>query len=1122
MLFLYVMAGSQDLQAQDLTVTGKVTSAEDNTGLPGVNVVVKGTTTGTSTDADGVYRITVPANATLVFSFVGLIAQEVAVGNRSQINVSMVSDTRQLSEVVINAIGLETDRDKLGTAPTTVKGTALIQSGETSVLTGLSAKAPGVNITRSSGDPGAGAYILLRGQSTVFGSTQPLIVVDGIPISNSTYSSSPGDIGGGVTGVTGATEQSRLNDINPEDIASVEVLKSASAAALWGTRAANGVIMITTKKGQNSEGKINISFKSSLSVDKLNRTVPLQTAFGQGSGGQFVNSERASWGDKIANRSGGADTYVTGPGQFYAPDDDGNFTTNPDYDLYNGFVTFDDGTVRYIIPNGGSIAPNGTQLGPNGGKNSRETWDHSRDVFRTGYFVDNSLNLSGGTAKSNYIFSIANLNQKGIIKNNSDYSRTTAHMSAVNNLTNWLTVKLNANYVRSDNKRIQKGSNLSGLFLGGLRTPADFNSQYYEGDYTDASGAVILNRQVANRNPIGANPNSIYDNPFWSIHNVKSNSAVNRVFGNVELTLKPFEGFEVISRQGIDYSTDRRRDYYNALSSEEFGGLYREQTIQEYQFNSDIIGRVSHNFSTNFTGSVLAGFNLNHRQFEQVGGTATGFILPNAPPNLGNAPADQLSPFNNQSTIRTGALYAEISAGFYDQLFLTLTGRGETSSTFGPEAERTFYYPSGTIAWQFSKLGVFQDNTILSFGKIRASAGVVGRQPDPYTNNTTYIPAGFSESWGSGLSAANYGGGYGINQLNGVALAGNQAIKPERKSEIEFGADLRFLQDRFGISATYYMNETKDAIFPASITPSSGFSFQYKNAARLENKGVELQLDAQWLRLGDFSWTTSANWFRNRNKVLEMEGTTAFSLGGFSDPASYAVVGQPIGVLYGTAYAKNENGSLALDDNGFPYVADQNAVIGNPNPDWRAGIGNTFKFKQLSLYVLFDHLQGGDLYNGTRGALYTMGTHKDMGIETVAPKDLIDYDGTVIPTGTTFRGTIGNFGGGDVALTEAFYTLNGTGGGLAGAPAEAFIEKQTNTRLREVTLSYSLATPGFRKASKLQSVDFSITGRNLVLWTDYSGIDPETNLLGSINARGIDYFNNPNTRSFVFTIRVNY
>lgn len=1113
----------QQVAAQSRTITGRITDQATGQGLPGVTVLAKGTTVGTSTNADGTYSLNVPISATaLTFSSIGYTSTERAIGDNTSINVALATDSKQIGEVVVTALGLEANRDQLGTAQSRVQGQSLVQSGETSVITGLSGKTPGVLITRSSGDPGASANIQIRGASTITGNLQPLIVVDGVPIFNSSIGNDgilTSNGGAGSNQTDGVVQASRLNDINPDDIASVEILKGAPAAALWGTRAANGVMVITTKKGRAGD-KLNISYRTSYGLDRINKSVPLQNTFGQGLNGLYNQGASTSWGDRIADRSGGTDAFIT----------------NPASPGYRGFVTFSDGTTRY------AIAP-GTPANPHGGKNSRETFDHSREVFDTGYTWENQASISGGDAKSLFYVSLGNTHTKGIAVRNSDNDRTTFRVNAERQLADKFRAAVNVTYARTLSNRIQQGSNLSGIFLGGLRTPADYDNSRYVGTYTNAAGVSFPGRQVTYRSQLGANQgtdpatlnvyaNPGYDNPFWTIDNVLNQTRVNRLVGGLELTYDFADWLHLLNRTGVDTYTDRRSANFPLGSGANLTGLITEESIQETQVNNDLILRGNYDFSENLGLTALAGFNFNARRSSQVGGTTRSVINSLAPPQLDNTPAASRDPFNLLVEQRNAAAYAQVDLNLFRQVFLTGTARGESASTFGPEAQSTFFYPAGSLAWQFTELGALKDNKILSFGKARLAYGSVGVQPAPYLTRTYFVPANSSviiDGWGSGLNSANY---FGASIRSGTL--GNTLLRPERKNELEGGFDLRFWQDRISLGATAYTNKTTDAILQVPVAASTGFTLVSANAAEIENRGIELDLNADIIKTDDFGFSLSPNFSKNRNEVTSLAGATSIALNGFSGSQSRAVQGYQLGALWGTRWDRNENGALALDANGFPVQAATEGVIGDPNPKWRGGLGATVRYKGLSLYALVDHVNDVDVWNGTKGALYFFGTHADVGQETTLSaedaRSIKLWDGsTVFETygnpadpnaDVRFRGSIRDFGVGRVALDQNWYR-SGPGSGFTG-PTEQFVENVNYTRLREITLSYNLATEWFRNATKLQSVDFRITGRNLVLWTDYTGVDPETNLTGVSNGRGLDYFNNPSVRSLIFTLQINY
>lgn len=1068
--------------AQDRTITGTIVSAEDGNPVPGVNVVVKGTTNGTVTDINGVYKLSIPAGpAVIVASFIGMETVETAVGDQSTIDFKMPLDVKQLGEVVVTAMNVRVDKDKFASAVSTVGGTAVARSGETSVLTGLSGKAAGVLITRSGGDPGAGAYIQIRGQNTINGNSQPLIIIDGIPMSNSSE------------GTAAVMQQSRLNDINPEDIESMEVLKGASAAALWGTRAANGVIMITTKKGKDTNGKLNIEFKSSYSVDKINKMHPLQTAYGQGVGGHYDGTKNRIWGDKIADRTGGDDDFITEGEQGYA-----------------GYVTFPDGTKRYAIAAG-------TEANPHGGKNSKETWDHTNDVFQTGHYSDNSLAISGGNAKSNFYLGLSNLDQVGIIKSFSDYKRNSVRLNLSNQLTEWMRVAVNSNYISMNSNRVQQGDNVDGLLLGMLRTPPDFNNNYYTGTYTATDGSTYANRHVSYRNPLGASKGPGFANPLWNIYNTQNTTNVDRIIGNVELSIDPTAWLNITGRTGIDNFIDRRQYDFPIYSATYNDGHLDKQYFVERQFNNDLFARANKRFSDKFSITALLGVNYNNRYKEQIYNSINKFLVPDAPPLLTNALNSNLSASNYTEMIRTYAYYAQVNLELLNQVYIDLTGRNESSSTFGTNASKSFFFPSASVAWQFTKLAPLANSNILSFGKLRLSYGEVGIQPPVYVGSTVFNTAGYYDNYASGLvgTADNYRGGYARS-----STYGNPSLRPERKAETEVGFDLRFLRDKLSLSFTAYNNNTTDVIIRLGVPQSTGYNNTWTNAAHLRNRGVEAELTYDVLRIGDFNWKVNANYSLNRNTVVSLAGSEAQYITGAYESA--IIEGQPFGVFYDVDFQKDADGKYILDANGFPQGGTKPEVIGNSNYKWRGGIGSTFTYKNFTLYGLFDAIQGNQIWSGAHGALYNYGTHADVGHESVSNVDLKTNTGVIIPAGTPFRGNIHDFGAGPVALTETWYN-GGGGGGFDGASQKQFIYDGSVVRLRELSFSYSLHSAAFRKATKLTSVDFGFTGRNLVLWTPYVGVDPESNQTqAGSQARGEDWFTNPSTKSYVFSIRIAY
>jgi len=1107
LLLAFILLGITSMTAfgQGHEVSGKVTSAEDGTPLPGVNVIIKGTPTGTVTDADGNFSINVPdANTILIFTFIGLESQEITVGERSVVDVQLRQDVTQLSEVVVTALGLEAQKDKVGLSSSSISGTAISGSGETGLLNSMAGKTTGVNITSNSGDPGAGSRIVIRGATSITQGLQPLIIVDGVPISNSqTY-------GVASSSVAGVTQQSRINDINPNDIESIEILKGASAAAVWGARAANGVVIITTKSGKSSaEGKFSIDFTSRFSADVLNKEVPLQYEYGQGFGGLyrggFISPSSGmsfSWGDKIADRSGGADDFITNP-------------ADPNY---RGKFTATDGRTFYRILDG-SIGD------PHGGKNDQTIYNHHDDIFKTGLTWYNSLGIGTNYKNGNAYLSFSNTNQNGIIEKNSDYERQTLRLNATQ-FINKFTFNTNVGYTRTNSDRIQMGSNIDGLLLGSLRTPADFDNTAFFGTYEDANGNVFENRQRAYRNPLGRRTSSSYDNPLWMMRNITSNALVNRVQGKVELGYDPLDWLNFTGRVGLDTYTDERNDYFDPLSAGYPGGYYAKQTIQETVLQSDFFARAKYEVNENFSGNALIGVGISENKSSSLSGQITSFVNPSSPPDLGNATADSQFTGGSESETRNLGYYATLGFDLFDQLFLNFTGRYDFWSTFS-EKNNSFFYPAADLAWQFSKL--LPDSKFFSFGKLRLAYGTVGRAPGPYVTNSYFISSSYGEGWGGVLDGSLYGGAFRRS-----ARAGNPDIKPETKTEFEIGADLRFLDNRIDLSATYYNNVTSDLIVSLDVANSSGFSSKVANGAEIKNHGIEIELGGDVIRSNNFQWGISLNWFSNRNEVTNMLGVDEISLAGFTGSTSSAVLGDQLGVLYGDRWDRDTNGDLILDSNGFPQLASTPGVIGDPNPDWRGSFINTLKYKNFSLSVLIEHSQGGDVWNGTRGALAYFGragyTGQSTTITQAEATTLVNWDGVTVADmypdsqngdGTyTFRGEVKDFGAGPVIIDETWY-WDGPGSGFTG-PTEQFIEDATWTRIREVTLTYDFSSLGFLSNVGITGASLSVTGRNLALWTNYTGIDPDTNLPGARNGFGIDYFNNPSTKSYQVTLNIKF
>lgn len=1061
-ILLLVIVGAVSAQQ---SITGIV--LDDAGPLPGVNITVKGTNIGTTTDFDGAFSIPASQGETLVFSFIGFDNKEVVVGTDTELEINMTSAALQLDDVVVTALGFKEKRDNMSSTYSKIEGDKVVQKGQNKVIDGLAGKASGVRISGASGDPGAGANIQIRGQSTLSGSTQPLIIVDGVPLNNDWIRGQGSEID------AGTSQQSRLNDINPDDIESFQIYKGASAGALFGTRAMNGVIVITTKRGK--KGKVNVSLSSSVSIDDITFQHPLQTTFGQGSGGRYSPTSLFSWGDKISERSGGADAVNT-DGQFFLSSTTGN------------------------------------RLYPITQKNSRDVFvDQNFDkVFRNGLTLDNKVSVSGGNDKGTFFLSGGQINQDGIIEG-TDFNKTNFTANKTQQLTDKLRANAKINYVSSNSNRAQQGSNTAGVYLGLLRNPADFDITDYIGDHYSASGVITGQRQRSYRRYLGNTDNAIYNNPLWTVNEQVNSSDVERFIGTGELVYSFLDNLSLTTRAGFDYYTDNRIyffPYYTAGADRRYG-LLRDETIHSKEISFDALLNYSKRFSDNFGSNFVFGFGLNNRRRKTDFAEADNFIsnfrglYDPAEVSAQENVSYETSQFN-RANIR---YYGTANFDYADQLFVTLGGAVENHSTLND----VFFYPSVELGWNFHKM--LENPGVLSFAKLRASYGQVGNVPVPYREQTFYEVGVFS-TFSDGINLADFGGGFQLDER-----VGNLDLKPEIKTEYEAGIDLRFHRNRISFSATYYQNKIDDVLLDIQLPPSLGFSEIYGNGATIENKGFEVDLGYTFLRNDDWDMGVFVNINTNKNEATRITGDGVISFTPGSSIQSVAAPGQPIGSFYTQDAERNADGSLILNEDGFPIVQPFNSIAGDPNPDWRGGFGFNGSYKGLSVNVLFETTQGNDFAERTRFITSYFGTHADTENEVTLTQDLRNYAGDIVPAGTTVRGNIRDFGAGDVLLDQSYYNgLHGFGDGRLNSFA---IADGSWTRLREVSVSYTLRGDFIEKLG-LQSVELGASGRNLALWTDIVGADPDVNQFGVGLGQGLDYFTNPGVKSFIFNAKLNF
>jgi len=1062
------------------TIQGTVTDINGNV-LAGANVLIDGTSVGAAAAADGSYRIDIGPGTiggqtvALIASYIGHSSQTVNVdvptsGSVTQ-NFSLAVDAIGLKAISVTALGFETDRDKQGSTSVSITPADMTRSGEALIMNSLAAKASNVIVNAVSGDPGSGSSIRIRGNNTISGTSQPLIIVDGMPINNS-------QIYGNSSRFGGVTQQSRMNDINSNDIKSVEILKGASAAALWGSRAANGVIVIQTKDG--AAGRMKMSYRHTSSFDEIHERIPAQTTYGQGRNGVWT-THAESWGDKIADRAGGADTYNKDKAYFVS--EDGSFT-------------------QYTITS----------------KNSKDTFvdKNFNQIFGTGKLLQDDFQVSGGDLNKTYLFSYSRLRQDGMIKN-SYYDRDNVRLNTTFRLSDNVSMSSKVGYTYSNSNRIQRGSNVSGLMLGLLRTAPDFDNTHYKGTYI-SGGTQYTGRHRAYRRYLGgSSTNPIYNNPNWTVNEQKNETRVNRLIMSNEMNLTPFAGTELVLRGGLDQFTDNRESFYppGSAGSAKNSGSFDMARITNKETNYDVIARQNVELGSSMSMVATLGWNLNDRAYSRSSSWIDGFLVNTDKWTTNvNTAAEASSVSNGRLYIRSTRAYGLLSLDALDQIFVNISMANETHSTISD----SYMYPAVDVAYQLTDL--LSGVGVISFAKVRVAWGKVGVRPSAHRFETL-AESGFGySSYSDPVSVGQWGGGYRVDDDKG-----NDKLKPEVKTETEFGADFRFMDDKFSLSFTSYSNIIDDMLISNALTPTYGYDTQYSNAAKMENKGLEI--DGSWSVMSgpttglDFTF----NWAKNENKVLDLAGTDVLNLGSGS-VQSIAKEGYPIGTLWGIGSQTEDgtvNGKFILDKNGFPQITARKMVLGNPNPDWRGTMGMTARWNNFTVNMLFEHSEGGDYSPRTLWVLRRFGTTTDTENEVTLTKDLVNVDGKTIPSGTTVRGFIEDFGGGDVLLDEAWFR-HGIGGGFGDNQAYNFsIKDATYSRIRELSLSYFMESDAITNMTGLSNIVFTATGRNLFAWyKDLVGVDPGVNVGGIQTGSGLEYFSNPVTKSFLFSVSANF
>ena len=968
-------------------VSGTVLSQEDGQPIIGAAVKVVGTSTGMLTDVNGRFTITLPAGKSdLEVSYLGYLSKTVAAKNGMRVFLKV--DAQALDEVVVTAMGISRDKKALGYAAQELKAEDLNVSGTTSLASAIQGKLTGVSIRQSSGAPGASAQIVIRGARSFDGNNAPLYVVDGMPIA-----STP-DFGTGDS-VTGADFTNRSIDINPDDIESINVLKGQAASALYGIRASNGVILITTKRGSKNVSKPVVTFSADFSAQTLSRKFKHQDVYAQGDMGAFSPTTSYTWGPKI--------------------------TDLPNDPKYGGNVdnayTQADG-----IHNGQYYNPKYANAGLDGWT-TPQTYDNVGDFFKTGFTENATFNISQRKNNISYSFGVSNTYQTGIIPS-TGLNRTGARAAVDYEINDEWKTGFSANYT-STKINAAPGAN-SGIVNVVYGAPAEYN---LAGTPTHKPGDPTS--QISYRS-------TTFNNPYWWADNNEFRQHTNRVFGNAYFEYSPKLGVDFLKltvreQAGLDvYTTDN-------MTVAELGAANNTKgEVEDFGVQRNIFNNL---FTINFTAQLgaekewdlglLLGNEFNHDYSRHWDYDATGLSWYGQPVIENAVNMQSWSMYHGKE--RTLGFFGQLTASWKNMLYLTVTGRNDVVSTM-PRGNRSFFYPSVSLGWIFTELPALKDKDFLSYGKLRASYAQVG-QAGVYRDNYYVTPS--------------YGGGFygytpiyypvkGATSYVPYVVSFDPNLKPQNTTNYEFGIDLNFFKNRVRLEYTASYQDVKDQIFDVPTAGSTGYQYLRTNAGRMTTWAHEISLNASIVQTKDWNVDLGVNFTTISNKVKELApGVESIMLGGFVEPQVRAQAGYSYPNIYGIAYKRTEDGQLLLAD-GLPQGTSSSQNLGECAPDFNMGFNLKANYKRLSLSATLDWQKGGKMYSGTNLVMNLFG----------ATKESLDYrEGTMIVDGideaTGLKNTV------EVSKQDYFKKINDE-------ITEAGIYDTSYLKLRDVTLNYNV------------------------------------------------------------------
>jgi TonB-linked SusC/RagA family outer membrane protein len=1064
MTFLVACSFCVNLFAQDRIVTGKVTTAEDGSGLPGVSVQMKGLTKGTTTDASGNYSLPVPSNGgTLKFTFVGFASKEVVIGTQAKIDVALATDIQQLSEVVVTAQGIVREKRALGYSVTSIDKKNIEDRPQADVGRVLQGKIAGVNVTSTSGVSGTGTNITIRGYSSITGSVQPLFVVDGVPFNSNTNSRLNADgTDAGFTG-GGQSSSSRFLDIDPNNIENVTVLKGLAATVTYGDQGRNGVILVTTKNGSKKARKTEYSITQSLFTNTAH--LPKYQNSYVGGFQQNLGYFFSNWGPSLEE----AKIY---------PSQNTNtaLTTHPYAFLTNAATRA--AMADYVA----SVSPYTMQFFPN----------NVSDFFRAGVISNTSMNISGGGEKVSYNVSAGYNNEQGYIENNG-LKRLNLGLGINAQLSKKLTANTSFSYSNTDQfspplsaGQGNNANNFPSVLANVMYTPRQVNLTDWPYE-NPVDGSSVYFRS-GNDIP----------NPRWVLNNYKTTGVVNRFFSATSFNWEIAKDLTAIYRVGLDTYDDTQEFQLNKGGTAFVNGLYNTLNTKNTIWDNSLILSYTKSLSEKLTLAGKLGGNMRNDMFAQYNILSQNMLARGLFRHTNFI--DNVA-FNQTIEQTRMGIFGEVTADYDNYLFLNLAGRNDWTSTVEAE-NRQIFYPSASLSFVPTTAFKGFDSKTLNYLKVRVGIGTSAGFPRPY--QTRNILNQNARGWLTSTA---------IQTHSVDNTLGNPNLKPELHTETELGLEGKMFNNKVGFDVTFYRRDTRDLITSAPLDASTGYTSTTINIGKIRNQGVEVSLNGTPITKGPFSWDVALTYSRNTPEVLDLGGTIQeVQITGFGSAlGNYAIVGKPFNIIKGTGFRRNEQGQLLIDGTGNLQSTPSPVVLGDPNPAFNTSMINTFNYKGLSLNVMVTYRHGGALYSSTAGALLGRGLTIESGTESG-----YDRAQTFIFPGVKADGSKNDIQvtGSDINFNNVYFFGD-----------EGRIFDGSTVRLQEVSLSYNLPKTILSKLG-IKGASFTLSGNNL--WYKALNVPTGVNLdtdnlgLGVGNGLGFEFLTGPSSRRIGGTLKLTF